>query len=58
MGCGDQCPYIPGKTYIEWELPDPQGLPLPEIRRVRDEIYRRVRALVHALDVASDQPLQ
>jgi arsenate reductase len=58
MGCGDQCPYIPGKAYIEWELPDPQGLPLPEVRRVRDEIHRRVRALVHALDVASGPPPQ
>ena len=45
MGCGDQCPYIPGKRYIVWELPDPKGRPLAEVRATRDEITRRVRAL-------------
>src|SRR5919112_780959 len=46
MGCGDECPYIPGKRYIDWELPDPKGRPLKEVRATRDEIARRVQALV------------
>jgi arsenate reductase len=50
MGCGDECPYIPGKRYIDWELPDPSGMPLERVREVRDEIDRRVRALVAELD--------
>jgi arsenate reductase len=45
MGCGDACPYIPGKRYVEWELPDPGGRPLDEVRAVRDEIARRVAEL-------------
>lgn len=45
MGCGDQCPYIPGKRYLDWDLPDPKGRPLAEVRATRDEIARRVRAL-------------
>jgi arsenate reductase (thioredoxin) len=45
MGCGDACPYIPGKRYIDWELPDPAGKPLDEVRAVRDEIARRVDEL-------------
>ncbi|MDA8068862.1 MAG: arsenate reductase ArsC [Actinomycetota bacterium] len=50
MGCGDQCPYIPGKRYIDWELPDPAGKPLAEVRAVRDEIERRVRELACELE--------
>lgn len=50
MGCGDQCPYIPGKKYVEWELKDPNGLPLDEIRGIRDNIARRVSALLTDLD--------
>ena len=46
MGCGDQCPYIPGTTYIDWELPDPHGQPIEQVRDVRDEIARRVSALL------------
>jgi arsenate reductase (thioredoxin) len=49
MGCGDACPYIPGKRYIDWELADPHGLPLAEVRRIRDEIAERTRALVAEL---------
>jgi arsenate reductase len=49
MGCWDQCPYIPGKRYIDWELPDPKGMPLPEVRRIQDEIQRRVQELLHQL---------
>jgi arsenate reductase len=52
MGCGDECPYIPGKRYLDWELQDPKGLPLPAVREVRDEIGRRVEALVAELDAA------
>lgn len=50
MGCGDACPYIPGKRYIAWNLPDPKGRPLEEARATRDEIARRVDQLVHELD--------
>ncbi len=50
MGCGDECPYIPGKRYLDWELEDPKGRPLDEVRATRDEIERRVRALVERLD--------
>jgi arsenate reductase len=49
MGCGDECPYIPGKRHLDWELPDPKGMPLPEVRRIRDEIQRRVQELVRQL---------
>ena len=45
MGCGDACPYIPGKRYVDWELPDPAGKSLDEVRAVRDEIARRVEGL-------------
>ena len=50
MGCGDECPYIPGKRYLDWELDDPKGLALDEVRAIRDEIDRRVRDLVADLD--------
>jgi arsenate reductase (thioredoxin) len=50
MGCGDECPYIPGKRYVDWELPDPKGRPLEEVRATREEIARRVEALVEELD--------
>ena len=53
MGCGDECPYIPGKRYIDWELPDPKGRPLDEVRATRDEIERRVTELASELDSAS-----
>jgi protein-tyrosine-phosphatase len=49
MGCGDECPYIPGKRYVDWDLPDPKGRPLAEVRATRDEIQRRVTALVAEL---------
>jgi arsenate reductase len=45
MGCGDACPYIPGKRYVDWELPDPAGRPIEEVRELRDEIERRVGEL-------------
>ena len=50
MGCGDECPVVPGKRYEDWELPDPAGAPLEEVRAVRDDIGRRVEALVGDLD--------
>jgi arsenate reductase (thioredoxin) len=50
MGCGDACPFIPGKRYIDWNLPDPEGRPLAEVRRLRDDIARRVVQLAHELD--------
>jgi arsenate reductase len=50
MGCGDECPYIPGRRYLDWDLPDPKGRPLDEVRATRDEIARRVQALVAELD--------
>ena len=52
MGCGDECPFIPGKRYLDWELEDPKGRPLDEVRRTRDEIAARVRALIADLDSA------
>jgi arsenate reductase len=50
MGCGDECPFIPGKRYLDWELEDPKGRPVAEVRATRDEIERRVEALVDELD--------
>jgi arsenate reductase len=50
MGCGDACPYIPGKRYVDWELADPKGRPLAEVRATRDEIAARVRGLLAELD--------
>jgi arsenate reductase len=50
MGCGDACPYIPGKRYIDWELPDPKERPLAEVRATRDEIAVRVEQLVRELE--------
>jgi protein-tyrosine-phosphatase len=50
MGCGDECPYIPGKRYVDWELPDPAGRPLDEVRAIRDDIAGRVEQLVAELD--------
>jgi protein-tyrosine-phosphatase len=49
MGCGDACPVFPGKRYLDWELPDPAGRPVEEVRPIRDEIDRRVRALLREL---------
>lgn len=50
MGCGDKCPYIPGRRYVDWGLPDPAGRPVEEVRATREEIDRRVRELVADLD--------
>ena len=56
MGCGDECPYVPGVRYIDWDLPDPSGRPQPEVREIRDEIDRRVTALVTELDAEAARP--
>jgi arsenate reductase len=45
MGCGDACPVYPGKRYLDWDLPDPAGLPVDQVRPIRDEIRKRVAAL-------------
>jgi arsenate reductase len=50
MGCGDECPYIPGKRYIDWDLEDPKGKPIEDVRATRDEIERRVASLLLELD--------
>jgi protein-tyrosine-phosphatase len=51
MGCGDTCPIVPGTRYLDWQLDDPAGRPVDAVRPVRDEIERRVRDLLHDLDV-------
>jgi protein-tyrosine-phosphatase len=50
MGCGDACPVIPGKRYVDWDLPDPNGLPVEQVREIRDEIASRVVVLMESLD--------
>jgi arsenate reductase len=52
MGCGDSCPVIPGKRYVDWDLRDPKDLPLDEVRAIRDDIKGRVADLVKDLDRA------
>ena len=52
MGCGDRCPHIQGKRYVEWELPDPKGRSLEQVRTIREEIAHRARALADDLDAA------
>jgi arsenate reductase (thioredoxin) len=54
MGCGDACPFIPGKRYLDWELTDPKGLPVDEVRAIRDDIDRRVSKLVDELDATAE----
>ena len=49
MGCGDECPYIAGKRYLDWDLDDPKGRPAEEVRATRDEIERRVARLLGEL---------
>ena len=52
MGCGDECPYYPGKRYLDWQLDDPAGQGVDAVRPIRDDIDRRVRALLAELGVA------
>jgi arsenate reductase len=49
MGCGDECPFFPGTTYLDWALDDPAGQGIESVRPIRDEIERRVRALIDEL---------
>jgi arsenate reductase (thioredoxin) len=56
MGCGDECPYLLGKRYVDWDLDDPKGRSVDEVRAIRDEITRRVAALVDALDAGPPPP--
>jgi arsenate reductase (thioredoxin) len=49
MGCGDACPVFPGKRYLDWDLPDPAGLSVEQVRPIRDEIGQRVQALLAEL---------
>jgi len=46
MGCGDTCPAVPARHRIEWDIPDPIGLPMDEVRRIRDDVIRRVGDLL------------
>ena len=49
MGCGDSCPIFPGKRYLDWEVGDPAGLPVAEVRPIRDELGERVQAVIRNL---------
>ncbi|MBS1881589.1 MAG: hypothetical protein JSS97_01370 [Actinobacteria bacterium] len=53
MGCGEECPYVPGRRYLDWDLADPAGRPVEEVRATREEIDRRVHELVAELDAAA-----
>jgi arsenate reductase (thioredoxin) len=50
MGCGDECPYIPGKRYLDWDLPDPKEMAIDAVRALREDIARRVDALLVEVD--------
>ena len=50
MGCGDACPFFPGKTYLDWPLNDPAGKGVEEVRPIRDEIKAKVEALIAEID--------
>jgi arsenate reductase len=49
MGCGDVCPVIPGRRYVDWEVRDPAGQPIEVVRSIRDEVERRVHGLIQEL---------
>jgi protein-tyrosine-phosphatase len=53
MGCGEACPVDPGKRYLDWDLPDPAGKPLDQIRPIRDVIDRRVQQLIVELTAST-----
>jgi protein-tyrosine-phosphatase len=56
MGCGDQCPYIPNKRYIDWDLPDPSGQPVERVREIRDEINQQITVLINDLSKPATNP--
>jgi protein-tyrosine-phosphatase len=56
MGCGDACPVYPGKRYLDWDVPDPAGKALDQVRPIRDEIDRRVRGLLAELLLTGQAP--
>ena len=60
MGCGDECPYFPGKRYLDWDLPDPKGQDVDSVRVTRDDIEVRVRELIEALngDLPATEPTE
>jgi arsenate reductase len=58
MGCGDACPYIAGKRYIDWDLRDPKSRPLADVRAIRDDIEDRVRGLDQVLRTSSPSPVR
>lgn len=58
MGCGDACPYIPGKRYEDWQLEDPSGQSIEAVRETREEISRRIDALWLELDPSMERPLR
>jgi arsenate reductase len=51
MGCGEECPYVPGRRYLDWDVEDPHGRPVEEVRRIVDDIDARVRGLLAELGV-------
>jgi protein-tyrosine-phosphatase len=53
MGCGDACPVFPGKRYVDWEIDDPSGKPVDQVRPIRDDIEQRVRNLMAELEIPS-----
>jgi arsenate reductase (thioredoxin) len=53
MSCGDACPYIPGRRYLDWNLPDPKGRPIDEVRAIRDDIASRIDQLLGDLDTTT-----
>jgi arsenate reductase len=53
MGCGDNCPFFPGKTYLDWPLNDPAGKGVDDVRPIRDEIRAKVEALIAEIDASS-----
>jgi arsenate reductase len=55
MGCGEECPYYPGRTYLDWEVEDPHGQPVERVREIVDDIDARVRGLLVELEVAPDK---
>ena len=56
MGCGDECPYLPGKRYENWDLADPAGRGVESVRPIRDEVERRVRNLLEELAIPVNRP--